>query len=267
MIVAGIDIGSLSAKSVILNEHTLLSWQVIPTMPDSVESAYSVMEKNLAREGLTLKDLDNVVATGYGRVNVPFANSTMTEISCHARGTQWFFPAVRTILDMGGQDCKVIKCDQNGRVVEFVMNDKCAAGTGRYLERIAKILSIPLPDIGDKSFEAVEQPAVIRSFCTVFAENDVILLARQGVHINDILAGACEAITRRICNLIDKVGFEEPFSISGGIAKNKGIVRRLERDLRTIARVSPEPQIIGALGAACFAKDKKERAERQAEEI
>ena len=262
MIVAGIDIGSLSAKSVILNEHNLFSWEVIPTIPDSVESAYNVMEKTLEKEKLTLKDLDCVVATGYGRVNVPFANATRTEISCHARGTQWFFPNVRTILDMGGQDCKVIKCDQNGRIKDFVMNDKCAAGTGRYLERIAKILSVSLPDIGNKSFQIVEQPAVIRSFCAVFAENDVILLARKGVHINDILAGACEAITRRIFNLIDKIGFEEPFSISGGIAKNIGIVRRLERDLRTLANVSFEPQIIGALGAACFAKDRIEQVER-----
>lgn len=256
MRVAGIDIGSLSSKSVILEDGHISSWSIHPTGPDSTKSAYEVMKRSLEAEGLHMSALECVVGTGYGRINVPFAHATVTEISCHAKGSHYLFPGVRTILDMGGQDCKAINCDESGRLINFVMNDKCAAGTGRYLERIAKILGIPLSEIGERSFDIVDAPATIRSFCTVFAENDVHHLLRQGVHVNDILAGACEAITRRVRNLLDKVEVREEFSISGGIAKNIGVVKRLERDLQTIARIAPEPQIVGALGAALFAQER-----------
>ena len=184
-----------------------------------------------------------------------FANKNITEISCHARGMTFVLPTVRTILDMGGQDCKAIRCDGSGRVQNFVMNDKCAAGTGRYLERIAQTMNIAIEDIGDLSLQTKEGPALISSFCAVFAQGDVITLLRQGKHINDILAGICQALTERIQRLIKQVGMAQDFAISGGIAKNRGIVSRLERDLGVTAHIAPEPQIIGALGAALFAQE------------
>ncbi|MFC1921272.1 acyl-CoA dehydratase activase [Chloroflexota bacterium] len=251
MIVAGIDIGSSSAKAVIMEESKVISSSIIPTGPSSAETARQVMEKALTN-GLSLKDVEYIVSTGYGRVNVPFAQKNITEISCHARGIVEVFPDVRTILDMGGQDCKAIRINEKGNVLKFLMNEKCAAGTGRYLERIAVTLSIPLDDIGSLSLQS-ETPAEISSYCTVFAEGDAITLLRQGTPVNDILAGVCESLADRTQILIKRLGLVEDFSICGGIAKNIGIVKRLERNLGVEANIAPEPQIIGALGAALFA--------------
>jgi len=255
MIVAGIDIGSSTAKAVIVEDNKIISSCFIPTGPDSAETAQQLMENTLSKSGLVMKDIKYVVSTGYGRVNVPFAKKKITEISCHARGTISIFPKVRTILDMGGQDCKVIRCDEKGRVQSFLMNEKCAAGTGRYLERVSTVLNVPLENIGGLSLQTVEGPAPISSYCTVFAQGDVILLLRQGKHINDILAGVCEALTERTQTLIKKLELVEDFSISGGVAKNIGIVKRLERNFNTKAYVAPEPLIVGALGAALFAQE------------
>ncbi len=144
MYVAGIDIGSLSAKSVILKDLEIIGWHLIQTSPDSQKTASAVMEKALEKAGITMDDIEYVVSTGYGRVNVPFAKKNITEISCHAKGSHRLFPDVRTILDMGGQDCKVIRCNEKGRVTDFIMNDKCAAGTGRFLERVARTVGVAL---------------------------------------------------------------------------------------------------------------------------
>ena len=255
MIVAGIDIGSSTAKAVIVEDNEIISSCFIPTGPDSAETAQQLMENTLSKSGLVMKYIKYVVSTGYGRVNVPFAKKKITEISCHARGTISIFPKVRTILDMGGQDCKVIRCDEKGRVQSFLMNEKCAAGTGRYLERVSTVLNVPLENIGGLSLQTVEGPAPISSYCTVFAQGDVILLLRQGKHINDILAGVCEALTERTQTLIKKLELVEDFSISGGVAKNIGIVKRLERNFNTKAYVASEPLIVGALGAALFAQE------------
>lgn len=263
MRVAGIDVGSLSSEAVFLKDGEISSWRIFPTGPDSMESANRVMKSCLELEGLSIDDLNYVILTGYGRFNAPFANESVTEISCHAKGTNHLFPNVRTMLDMGGQDCKGIHCDKDGRVTNFVMNDKCAAGTGRYLERVAKILGVPLDEIGERSFQTIDGPAKIRSFCAVFAEDDVLTLFRNGVHVNDILAGACEALVKRIRNLLERIGISGGFSVSGGIAKNIGVVRRLERDLKIKAEVSPEPQIIGALGAALFANQRLKISEQK----
>lgn len=254
MIVAGIDIGSSSTKAVIIADDKLLAWSIISSKPDSFETAREVMELALKNAGLCLEQIERIVSTGYGRINIPFAHEKITEISCHALGSHKLFPHVRTILDMGGQDCKVIRCNEHGKVVNFVMNDKCAAGTGRYLERIANILALPLEKTGDLSFQIIEGPAPINSYCAVFAERDVQLLVRQGKHRNDILAGAYQSIIERIYSLCARVGIQEPLSISGGIAKNSGVVKRLENKLRIKACIADEPQIVGALGAALFAK-------------
>ncbi|MDO8491356.1 MAG: acyl-CoA dehydratase activase [Dehalococcoidia bacterium] len=255
MIAAGVDIGSMSAKAVILDDGVIRSWTIIPTGPDSADTARQVMDRALELAGLRPGDVGCLVSTGYGRVNVPFARRHVTEISCHARGASWLFPEARTVLDMGGQDCKAIKIDAKGKVLNFVMNDKCAAGTGRYLERIAAALELPLDRIGPLSLKPVEGPATISSSCAVFAEGDVLRLLRQGQHVNDILAGASVAITKRIRLLLDRVGVAEALVISGGIAKNVAVVTLVEQSFGLKARIAPEPQIVGALGAALFARD------------
>ena len=255
MYVTGIDIGSLSAKSVILNDSEIIGWSVIQTSPDSEKTAYEVMEKSLKKARISMDNIEYAVSTGYGRVNVPFAQKNITEISCHAKGTYRLFPDVRTILDMGGQDCKAIRCDENGKVTNFVMNDKCAAGTGRFLERVARTVGVALEEMGPISLKTVEGPISIRSYCAVFAESDIVDLLRQGKHVNDIVAGATVAIAKRIIALLERVGIEEDFSISGGVAKNMGVVKRLEEALGLKAQIAFDSQIVGALGAAMFARD------------
>jgi len=255
MIVAGIDIGSLSAKSVIMKDQEIMAWSVIQTSPDSQQTASDVMEKVLEEAGITQDDIGYVVSTGYGRVNVPFAKRNITEISCHAKGTCMLFPNTRTILDMGGQDCKVIRCNEKGQVTDFVMNDKCAAGTGRFLERVARTLGVTLDEMGALSLDAVDGPVSLRNYCAVFAESDIVDLLRQGKHKNDILAGATEAIAKKIVALMERVGIEEALSISGGVAKNIGVVRQLEKRVGMKAHVAFDAQIVGALGAAIFARE------------
>ena len=256
MFVAGIDIGSLSSKALIMENGQIKGWGLTLTEPSSEGSAFSAINLALKDCNLSLKDIAYIVATGYGRVNVSFSQATLTEISCHARGNNWFFPKARTILDMGGQDCKAIRCDNEGRVTDFALNEKCAAGTGRYLERVAKILGLELDQIGPLSLEPIEGPLTVSSFCAVFAQRDVNKLIRSGKYINDILAGATDAIVDRVLTLLKRVGVVETLCISGGVAKNIGVVRRLEKRVNLIVRIAREPQIIGALGAALFADDR-----------
>ncbi|MBN1188133.1 MAG: 2-hydroxyglutaryl-CoA dehydratase [Dehalococcoidales bacterium] len=260
MIAAGVDIGSSASKAVILENNKIISMSIIPTGIDSAETARRVMEKALGSDGMLMKDIQCIVSTGYGRVNVPFARKNITEISCHARGINYYFPSVRTVLDMGGQDCKIIHCDGQGNILKFALNDKCAAGTGRYLERISSALSIPLQDIGPLSLQTIEGGVPISSYCAIFAQDDVITLIRQGKNINDILAGVCDALVERILSLVLKLGMVEDFSVCGGIAKNSGVVSRLEDRLGAKALIAPEPQIAGALGAAIFAREMAERS-------
>jgi len=246
VIVAGVDIGSSSAKAVILEDGRIASTSVIPTGPDSAETARRVMDRALSANGISMNDVGRVVATGYGRINVPFASKCVTEISCHARGIVAIFANVRTILDMGGQDCKAIRCNERGKVLGFLMNDKCAAGTGRYLERVAATLGVPIEDLGPRSLRPVE--------------GDALSLVREGKHVNDIIAGVCEALTTRVERLIRQMGLAGDFSITGGIARNIGIVTRLERDLDVKPLIAPDPQVVGALGAALFAEELAERS-------
>ncbi len=255
MLTAGIDIGSLTAKAVILKDDAIVASSIIPTGYDSVETANHVIDIALVEASLTLKQLDYIVSTGYGRVVVPFSNGNVTEISCHARGACWLAPDVRTILDMGGQDCKAIRCDPDGRVIQFAMNDKCAAGVGRYLEVIAEFLGLPLDEIGGRSLDVVKEAAKISATCTVFARSEIIRLFRQGTHANDILAGAHDALATRVYKMLESVGIESELMISGGIGKNIGIIKRLEQKTGLEIRRVPEPQIVGALGAALFAQD------------
>lgn len=247
MITAGIDIGSLTAKTVILENNQILGWSLIPTGADSVQTARKVM--------VSFSYLDFIVATGYGRVVVPFAKRNISEISCHAKGTSWFFPSVRTILDMGGQDCKAIRCDASGKVTNFVMNDKCAAGAGRSMEVMADLLQIPLEILGEESLNLIHGEMTISTTCVVFARSEVLGYLHQGIPRNDILGGLCEALASRVYALLKRVGIEEDFVITGGIAKNIGVVQRIEKKIGLKANIPFEPQIVGALGAAIFARE------------
>jgi bzd-type benzoyl-CoA reductase Q subunit len=266
MITAGVDIGSLSADVVILKDNEILGYSVIRTGPDSAKTAQAAMNaalEDVKSKGtdLKLEDIDYIVSTGYGRVIVPFAQKNITEISCHAKGANWFFPGVRTILDMGGQDCKAIKCDQTGKVKKFHMNDKCAAGTGRSMEVMADLLDIKLEDIGPLSLQIKDEfdIPVISTICVIFAKSEVLSLVRKGIPVENVLAGLCEATAKRVKTQINVVGSEEEFVITGGIAKNEGVVKRVEELVGMKANICFEPQIVGALGAAIFARDRYEK--------
>ena len=254
MYVAGIDIGSSTTKVVVLNQRHTVAARITETMPDSSEKAESIVAEAISGCGLGPKDLSYVVATGYGRVNVPFANRTVTEIACHAKGVHFVFPGARTVLDMGGQDCKAIRVDDKGNHQSFIMNDKCAAGTGRFLEVIARTIGVPLSELGPLSLQA-KAPIRISSVCTVFARSEVVRSLRKGVPKADIAAGICEATAERVVTLLKRVGIEPEFVISGGIGKNDGVVKRVEAKLGIPAQIPPEPQIMGALGAALFARE------------
>ena len=234
MIVAGIDIGSRAAKSVVMNDGSILSSIICDTGPESVKTAYMTIEKVLESPRLSLDDVQYIVATGYGRVLVPFANENISEISCHARGINWYFPSVRTILDMGGQDCKVIRCDERGKVSAFVMNDKCAAGTGRGMEVFADLLAIPIEEVGELSLQVDEEPPPVSCTCVVFAKSEATALLRQGWAKSKVLAAYCSAMAHRVVTLLEQVGIEKDFAITGGIAKNIGVVKRLEDEIDAI---------------------------------
>jgi predicted CoA-substrate-specific enzyme activase len=249
VIVSGVDIGSLSSEAVILKDGEIMSYSIVPTGADAQRAARRCMQEALEKAHMKFEDLRATVATGYGRISVPFATKSLTEITCHARGAHMLFPKTRTVIDMGGQDSKVISIDTEGRVLDFVMNDKCAAGTGRFLEVMAGALEVDLEEMGVRSVQA-KHGVVISSMCTVFAESEVISLIAGGCSQNDIIRGLHEAISKRIFTMAGKLRMEKPITMTGGVAKNRGIVDALRRLLKGKIQVPEEPQIVGALGAA-----------------
>jgi len=253
---AGCDVGSVSSQAVVMADGKLYSFSNMRTGSDSPDSARKAMGWALEGTGLTVEDLHYIVGTGYGRVNVPFAHRAITEIACHARGANFMYgPAVHTILDMGGQDCKAIRCDDRGKVTNFLMNDKCAAGTGRGMEVFADLLQIPIEEVGELSFQVDKEPAPVSSTCVVFAKSEAAGLLRQGWPKNMVLAAYCSAMAHRVISLLERLGMEKEFAITGGIAKNIGVVKRLEGELGVTSMTSEyDTQIAGALGAALFAK-------------
>jgi len=259
MITAGVDVGSLTGKALILKDGEIASWSLLPTGADSAVTARKAIDAALAKAQLSLGDINYTVSTGYGRLIVPFAQRNITEISCHAKGAHWLFPRAGTILDMGGQDCKAIRCDAAGKVTNFVMNDKCAAGAGRSMEVMAELLQLPLNDLGRFSLAIAEAEVPISSTCVVFAKSEALSHLRRGKHSSDILAGVCEALAARVHSLLNRVGIEPEFVISGGIAKNIGIVKRLTDKTGLTPHIADEPQIVGALGAALFAQETLQR--------
>ncbi|MGD2154617.1 MAG: benzoyl-CoA reductase, bzd-type, subunit Q [Gemmatimonadales bacterium] len=257
LITAGVDVGSVSSQAVVMVDGELYAFSNMRTGSDSPESARKAMEWAMEGTGLTLDDVGFVVGTGYGRVNVPFSDKAITEIACHARGANYMYgPGVRTVLDMGGQDCKVIRCDERGKVSAFVMNDKCAAGTGRGMEVFADLLAIPIEEVGELSLQVEEEPPPVSSTCVVFAKSEATALLREGWPKSKVLAAYCSAMAHRVVTLLQQVGIEEEFAITGGIAKNIGIVKRLEDEIGVKAQPAKfDTQIAGALGGALFAQN------------
>jgi len=256
IISAGVDIGSVSSQAVIFLDGKLYAFSNQRTGFDSPESANQAISWAMEGTGMTIKDIHYTVGTGYGRVNVPFADRALTEIACHARGGNFMYgPSVRTILDMGGQDCKAIRCDERGKVEAFLMNDKCAAGTGRGMEVFADLLSVSIEEVGELSLSVQEEPEPVSSTCVVFAKSEASALLREGWPKNKVLAAYCAAMAHRVVTLLERIEVKKDFAITGGIAKNSGVVKRLERELGLESLKSTyDSQIAGALGAALFAQ-------------
>lgn len=256
MITAGVDIGSVGSKATIMVDGELHAYSVMRTGGISEDTAVKVTAWALEGTGLDIGKLHYVVGTGYGRVNVPLAKRTITEIACHARGAHYIYgPTVRTVLDIGGQDCKAIRCDEKGKVLSFLMNDKCAAGTGRGLEVFADLISVPIQELGKVSLSVDEEPPPVSNTCVIFAKAESLALLRQGWPKEKVGAAYHGAMADRIVDLLTRVGIEKDFVITGGVAKNTGIVQRLERILK-IKPLEPkmDPILAGALGAGLFAK-------------
>ncbi len=252
--VAGVDIGSLSAEAVLLEDGRMLAYSIIPTGVDSRRAADEALQAALQKAGLQFEDLAIIIATGYGRVSAPFAHKTITEITCHGRGAFHLDSDVRTVIDIGGQDSKVIRIDEEGKVLDFAMNDKCAAGTGRFLEVMAAALEVPLEELAALSARA-ERATPISSTCTVFAETEVVSLLAGGTDRAEIARGLHESIAARTSSLVYRVGLTGKVMMTGGVAKNSAVVQALEERLEVAITVPPEPQIVGALGAALLARD------------
>ncbi len=256
---AGVDIGSTMTKVVIVGEGKETSLIKL-TGPEHRKLANRVMEEALNLAGIAFNDVTYVVATGYGRINVPFADRQVTEITCHAKGLSRLLPTARTVVDIGGQDSKGIRIE-NGKVVDFVMNDKCAAGTGRFLEIIAEALGVPLEKLGELSL-AAEKPAIIGNMCTVFAEQEVVSQLAAGESVPNLVAGIHRAIAGRIFALASKLKIKPDVAITGGGAKNIGLVKALEGKFGCSVLIPGEPLITGALGAALIGQEMYENAEK-----
>lgn len=260
MYTLGIDSGSTSTNAVILDENrTIKAFSVLRTGAKSSQSANAVLEDVLKKANLKKDDITRIVSTGYGRVSIPFADTTVTEISCHGKGAHFLFPTVHTILDIGGQDSKGIRLNDNGEVVDFVMNDKCAAGTGRFLEMMARTLEISIDELGPISLKSTEN-IEISSMCSVFAESEVISLIAQNREIADIAHGIHTAIAKKAISLLKRVGLTGDFMMTGGVAKNPGVVAILEKELNSKLFIYEEPEIVGALGAALYGLEELEEA-------
>jgi len=252
MITAGIDIGSISTKAAVLSDGKLLGTRLIFTGYNAEAAGRTVFEELLKDLGLERQAVRRVISTGYGRNSVKFVDKAVTEITCHGAGAHYLDPGARSIIDIGGQDSKVIVIDEKGKVKNFAMNDKCAAGTGRFLEVMARALEMDLEVFGNLSLKA-GSPSRISSLCTVFAESEVISLISRGEHRENIIAGIHESIAARVAAMANRVGVVPPVVMTGGVAKNAGVVKALEKKLGMTIRVSEYAQVNGAIGAAVLA--------------
>lgn len=258
----GIDIGSLSCDAVVIDDaETILASAVIPTGARNRESIARVKTKVLQGAHIQEADLAATISTGYGRERVENRLAAVTEITCHARGIRFVIPNTQVLIDIGGQDSKAIRLDGAGRVVDFAMNDKCAAGTGRFLEAMARALQVDIEDLGELDHGA-RGTATLSSMCTVFAESEVVSLIANGVDIREIVQGLDRAIASRTLGLVKRVALDTAnlsVAMSGGVARNSGVVRALSAALGRDVLVPPMPDVIGALGAALIAKERHKK--------
>lgn len=258
MYTCGIDIGSVSTEALILDidenkNYKILSYVVNKTGSNSKTAALESFNNALAGAKVNKDEIDSIVATGYGRVNVEFADKNITEITCHASGVTLIFPDTATIIDIGGQDSKIIKIDKiTKKPIDFLMNDKCAAGTGKFLEVMAKTLEINLENFGE-IFLNTKDKVDITSTCTVFAESEIVSLIGQGIPKERIVKGLIYSVADRIISMVSRIGLEKPVCLTGGVAKNSGISNAIEEKLAVKLCIPFEPQVTGALGAAYLA--------------
>jgi bzd-type benzoyl-CoA reductase Q subunit len=253
-ITLGIDVGSVSSQAVVMVDGQVFSYGNMRTGSDSPDSARNALNFALEATELPENRMDYCIGTGYGRVNVPMADRSITEIACHARGANFIYgPEVRTVLDVGGQDIKAIQCDEKGKVTNFLMNDKCAAGTGRGMEVFSDLLGVPINDVGERSFQVKDEPQAVSSTCVVYAKSEATGLLRKGWSTEEVLAAYCRAMAERIYSLVERIGVTPEFAITGGMAKNRGVIDRLMPmvDLESM-ETEWDTQIAGAVGAALF---------------
>jgi len=246
---------------VVIQNEGIIASIIKPTGPEQRRLANKVMEEALNKAVISFQAITYIVATGYGRINVPFADKQLTEITCHAKGISSLFPKAKTIIDIGGQDIKAIKIDATGRTIDFVMNDKCAAGSGRFIEVIADTLGVPLDKVGDLSLQS-KSLAKISNICTIWAQQEVAASLAEGVPISDLLAGVHHSLADRICRMVNRLRVEEAIVVTGGGGKNRGLLKALSEQLGHKILVPEEPLITGALGAALLGKEIVEKAKQ-----
>jgi len=256
MIVAGCDVGSLTAKAVIMRGDEILAARVMRAKSHPEESANEIMDQALEQAGLVMEEISYCVGTGYGRASIPFARSVESEIACHGKGAQWQMPSVRMVIDIGGQDAKAIRLDDQANVIRYVYNDKCASGTGRFLEVMADALNIDLNNMREVSLSS-QNPISISNQCVIFAETEIVSLVNEGRDIADIINGLHHALAHRVAALAKGIELQDDIVMTGGVAKNKGMFAALEKALgKKIKDLDRDPQINGALGAAIFAAER-----------
>jgi predicted CoA-substrate-specific enzyme activase len=255
MYFAGIDLGSRKSKIALFEDDALIREYVGETGLGAARTAEMIMGHALADTGLKIGDFKAIVATGYGRVVVPFAQSHVSDILAHAMGAFWFFPSARTVLDLGGQDCKAINLNEKGKITGFIMNDKCASGNGRFLETMADLLEIPIEQTGEVSLQS-QKPVIFSTICAVFAKSEALAMLRKGIPKPDILAGIYHIIAVQCEKMLEMLSYQEDLILSGGISKNAGVVHRVAKRLGVIPKLPRDPQIVGAVGAAVVARQK-----------
>jgi predicted CoA-substrate-specific enzyme activase len=257
MLVAGIDLGSATSKAVILKDGDIVGSHLTQAAAHPTKMAEVVMGEALKSAGLcSIEQLEKIVCTGYGRLKIPFASENISEITCHAKGAHGMIPSVRTVIDIGGQDCKVVSVSEKGMVLEFVMNDRCAAGTGRFFEGIARGLACGLDGISSLDNQG-EEPCTITNQCSVFAESEVVTLVNEGTDLRNIIAGVNLSVAKRLKSMARRVGLQEDLVLTGGCSKNDGLVKAVGEMLKVdIKKLPCDPQLTGAIGAAVLAMEK-----------
>lgn len=256
MFTMGIDIGSTSSKAVILEDGVRVAARKVIEAGIGSESPDRVFADALSEAGITREEITRVMATGYGRMTFPGADDQASELSCHGKGIHYLIPEARVVIDIGGQDAKVMQINERGALLNFVMNDKCAAGTGRFLDVMAGILSVQTSELAELAAKA-EEPLSISSVCTVFAESEVISHLAAGAPRSDVAAGIHQSVAKRVAGLGNRIGFRGPIAMSGGVALNAGVVRALEHELGKQIVTHPDAQLAGAYGAAILAFEKE----------